>query len=226
MYVFKDETEWYTILGSSQATSQAIPYCAITRLRLDAYCCSLLCAPMESVQQPWHQYFEEPTTFSGKIIEDWGCSVQIEADSLTKTANQNWSMQARNKAKQPPFKPDLVVSIYNNELYGSKPEPPKLKRIMMLEISQYLENYLIPNFGPVSCLTHDFERTCIDFLVTQAMTVALCFRFIAYSPPCGFARMPCPKGLHNAELSVASERGLKCFNVVKAVVHYCCPTRV
>ena len=69
---------------------------------------------------------------------------QIEADSLTKTARQNWLA-----ATPPPFKPDLVVRIYNSELAGKREDAPKLRRIMLLEISQYLENYLIPNFHEV-----------------------------------------------------------------------------
>ena len=72
--------------------------------------------------------------------------MQIESDSLTQTARQNWSQP---EGLQPPFKPELVVEIYNSELNGAKPDAPKLRRIMLLEISQYLENYLIPNFGPV-----------------------------------------------------------------------------
>jgi hypothetical protein len=68
--------------------------------------------------------------------------VQIEKDSLTKTARKNWSEGATGT---PGFKPGLVAAIYRDELQGSKLEPPKLRRIMLLEISQYLENYLIPN---------------------------------------------------------------------------------
>ena len=68
--------------------------------------------------------------------------MQIEKDSLTKTARKNWSEGAAGKA---PFKADLVAKIYREELQGTKTQPPKLRRIMLLEISQYLENYLIPN---------------------------------------------------------------------------------
>lgn len=72
--------------------------------------------------------------------------VQIAADQLTKVANENWS-SAASSAKQPPkFRPELVVEIYKRELGGSSANPPKLKRVMLLEISQYLENYLWPNF--------------------------------------------------------------------------------
>lgn len=40
----------------------------------------------------------------------------------------------------------MVRTIYNDELGGSSDQPPGLKRVMMLEVSQYLENYLWPNF--------------------------------------------------------------------------------
>lgn len=70
--------------------------------------------------------------------------LQIESDTLTQTARQNWASSAKSS-----FKPDLVVKIYNHELHGSRLEPPRLRRIMLLEISQYLEKYLIPNCSKV-----------------------------------------------------------------------------
>jgi len=75
--------------------------------------------------------------------------MQIEKDGLTKTARKNWSEGAAGKA---PFKAPLVAGIYRDELRGSKTQPPKLRRIMLLEISQYLENYLIPNCTEVCSL--------------------------------------------------------------------------
>lgn len=74
--------------------------------------------------------------------------VQIESDSLTKTARENWAGETSAA-----YKPELVASIYATELHGGKPQPPKLRRIMLLEISQYLENYLIPHFSEVSMLS-------------------------------------------------------------------------
>lgn len=38
------------------------------------------------------------------------------------------------------------MRIYNEELGGTSGKPPGLRRVMMLEISQYLENYLWPHF--------------------------------------------------------------------------------
>lgn len=85
----------------------------------------------------------------------------ISADRLMKTAQQNWApalnladagkskgaAAAGAKAK-PAFSPDLVTRIYNTELGGASSKPPALRRIMLLEISQYLENYLWPHFDP------------------------------------------------------------------------------
>ena len=72
--------------------------------------------------------------------------VQIAADKLTKIAEENWSTAVRSKAKAPAFKPSIVDQIYTTELNGNQDAAPKLKRVMLLEISQYLENYLWPNF--------------------------------------------------------------------------------
>ena len=71
---------------------------------------------------------------------------QIAADRLTKVAEENWSAAAQSAEKPPSFRPELVQEIYKRELGGGAASPPKLKRVMMLEISQYLENYLWPFF--------------------------------------------------------------------------------
>lgn len=75
------------------------------------------------------------------------CVMQIAADKLTKIAEENWSTAVKSKAKAPPFKPSIVDQIYTSELNGNQDTAPKLKRVMLLEISQYLENYLWPNFN-------------------------------------------------------------------------------
>ncbi|CAL8471736.1 g11278 [Coccomyxa elongata] len=75
---------------------------------------------------------------------------EIAADQLTKVAEENWSSTARKAAKAPSFRPELVTEVYKRELGGSSTHPPKLKRVMLLEISQYLENYLWPHFDAAS----------------------------------------------------------------------------
>ncbi|KAK6115388.1 hypothetical protein DH2020_007657 [Rehmannia glutinosa] len=73
---------------------------------------------------------------------------EIQRDRLTKIAVENWAKTAGSGPKKP-FSPDLVNEIYYTELTvkgGRKPVP--LQRVMILEVSQYLENYLWPNFSP------------------------------------------------------------------------------
>ncbi|KAI3845892.1 hypothetical protein MKX03_024501 [Papaver bracteatum] len=49
-----------------------------------------------------------------------------------------------------PFDPELVKQIYESELSGKEGnhKTVSLNRVMILEVSQYLENYLWPNFDP------------------------------------------------------------------------------
>jgi intron-binding protein aquarius len=80
---------------------------------------------------------------------------QIHADKLTQTAQKQWSSKAISSKAPPAFQPQLVASIYKDELSGGSDAPPALKRVMLLEVSQYLENYLWPNFDPA---TASFEH--------------------------------------------------------------------
>ncbi|CAJ1933008.1 unnamed protein product [Sphenostylis stenocarpa] len=82
---------------------------------------------------------------------------EIQRDRLTKIAEANWlaSGNAAGRTKKE-LDTDLVRKIYETELLvkeGSKPVP--LQRVMILEVSQYLENYLWPHFDP---LTATFEH--------------------------------------------------------------------
>ena len=75
--------------------------------------------------------------------------LQIQDDKLTKIARKNWSPEVQQggaKVELPAFDPKIVTDIYSQELGGGDRKPAKLKRIMLLEISQYLENYLWPHF--------------------------------------------------------------------------------
>ncbi|WZZ55558.1 hypothetical protein YC2023_055665 [Brassica napus] len=71
---------------------------------------------------------------------------EIQQERLTKIAEESWTRTGGGK----PFDPDVVKEIYAAELKvaggGRKPVP--LQRVMVLEVSQYLENYLWPNFDP------------------------------------------------------------------------------
>ncbi|KAE9595341.1 putative intron-binding protein aquarius [Lupinus albus] len=78
---------------------------------------------------------------------------EIQRDRITKIAEENWlkTGDAAAEAKKNPFDAELVKKIYETELVvkeGHKPVP--LQRVMILEVSQYLENYLWPNFDPES----------------------------------------------------------------------------
>nr|KYP45791.1 Intron-binding protein aquarius [Cajanus cajan] len=92
---------------------------------------------------------------------------EIQRDRLTKIAEANWLVSgdvARAK-KEKEFDPDLVRKIYESELLvkeGSKPVP--LQRVMILEVSQYLENYLWPHFDP---LTATFEHVMSIILMVN-----------------------------------------------------------
>ena len=71
---------------------------------------------------------------------------QINADPLSQIATANWSAAALGAEQPPAFQPELVQQIYNEHLGGAAGQPPGLRKVMLLEISQYLENYLWPNF--------------------------------------------------------------------------------
>uniref|UniRef100_A0A1B6DEG6 RNA helicase aquarius N-terminal domain-containing protein n=1 Tax=Clastoptera arizonana TaxID=38151 RepID=A0A1B6DEG6_9HEMI len=66
---------------------------------------------------------------------------QINADRVTQLANLYWAPHtAQDHA---PFDKSVVDGIYLGEICGSK---FSIRRTMMLEFSQYMENYLWPNY--------------------------------------------------------------------------------
>jgi len=66
---------------------------------------------------------------------------QIVSDQITQLANQYWAPGVKKRD----YKPQVVDDIYRKEIKGSK---FAVKRVMLLEFSQYLENYLWTNFDP------------------------------------------------------------------------------
>ncbi|KAH9489630.1 hypothetical protein Btru_037335 [Bulinus truncatus] len=66
---------------------------------------------------------------------------QIQEDRITELASKNWSQEAKVNGVN--FKTQVVDDIYHKECIGSN---FSTKRIMMLEFSRYLENYLWPNY--------------------------------------------------------------------------------
>ncbi|XP_006823851.1 RNA helicase aquarius [Saccoglossus kowalevskii] len=68
---------------------------------------------------------------------------QINADVLTQLASLYWAPHSTLPRKS--YDPKVIEDIYKKELLGSK---FAIRRVMLLEFSQYLENYLWPNFNP------------------------------------------------------------------------------
>ncbi|XP_058194691.1 uncharacterized protein LOC131311286 [Rhododendron vialii] len=93
-----------------------------------------------------------PESQTGSNLPSAITLVEIQRDRLTKIAAANWSSSRAGGGEGEegtPFSEELVKEIYETELAvrgGRKTVP--LQRVMILEVSQYLENYLWPNFDP------------------------------------------------------------------------------
>ncbi|WCJ39022.1 P-loop containing nucleoside triphosphate hydrolases superfamily protein [Euphorbia peplus] len=120
---------------------------------------------------------EVPTNFGDKPVESKPGSnlpnsitlSEIQRDRLTKIAAANWMKTGGGESNEvvgkKGFDPELVKKIYETELKvkdGRKPVP--LQRVMILEVSQYLENYLWPNFDPE---TANFEHVMSMILMVN-----------------------------------------------------------
>lgn len=81
---------------------------------------------------------KEPTKAKGNAAPT---VAQIKADKLTLLANKYWS--PHNIDDHLPFDADIIVDIYENDILRSE---TSTRNIILLEFSQYLENYLWPNF--------------------------------------------------------------------------------
>eukprot|EP00066_Takifugu_rubripes_P001547 XP_003962796.1 PREDICTED: intron-binding protein aquarius [Takifugu rubripes] len=67
---------------------------------------------------------------------------QINAEYVTQLANKYWAPHATNKL---PFDLKVMGDVYETEIVQSK---FSIRKIMLLEFSQYLENYLWVNYTP------------------------------------------------------------------------------
>ncbi|XP_021693013.1 intron-binding protein aquarius [Aedes aegypti] len=75
---------------------------------------------------------------------------QINADELTFLANRFWAPDMAGTHEE--YNAGIIEEIYRREICESR---YSMRRIMMLEFSQYLENYLWPNFrGDVASRAH------------------------------------------------------------------------
>ncbi|XP_071786990.1 RNA helicase aquarius-like [Asterias amurensis] len=68
---------------------------------------------------------------------------QINADILTQLASEYWAPHSNLPRRS--FEPKVIEDVYHKELIQNK---FAIRRIMLLEFSQYLENYLWPNYIP------------------------------------------------------------------------------
>ncbi|KAM1941559.1 hypothetical protein ACFX13_029122 [Malus domestica] len=92
--------------------------------------------------------------------------LDIQRDRLTMIAADNWSKTLDASQPKKPFDPELVNEIYRTELSvgeGQRRAVPS-QRVMILEVSQYLENYLWPNFDPE---TATFEHVMSMILIVN-----------------------------------------------------------
>ncbi|OAY64326.1 Intron-binding protein aquarius [Ananas comosus] len=89
---------------------------------------------------------KQPDQRPGGAVSGSITLVEIQRDRLTKIAAANWGKSSGGRN----FDPELVREIYETELRvsGTGRKTVPLHRVMILEVSQYLENYLWPNFDP------------------------------------------------------------------------------
>ncbi|KAL7239134.1 hypothetical protein ACSBR2_005102 [Camellia fascicularis] len=110
-----------------------------------------------------------PESQTGSNLPNSITLIEIQRDRLTKIALENWSKAGGGERPKKPFSPDLVKEIYDMELLvqgGRKPVP--LQRVMILEVSQYLENYLWPNF--------DGEKATFEHVMSMILMINEKFR--------------------------------------------------
>uniref|UniRef100_A0ABM5FAI4 RNA helicase aquarius isoform X1 n=1 Tax=Pogona vitticeps TaxID=103695 RepID=A0ABM5FAI4_9SAUR len=67
---------------------------------------------------------------------------QINAEFVTQLANKYWAPHVKKKL---PFESKVIEDVYEKEIVKSK---FAIRKIMLLEFSQYLENYLWVNYSP------------------------------------------------------------------------------
>ncbi|CAI0461792.1 unnamed protein product [Linum tenue] len=90
---------------------------------------------------------------------------EIQRDRLTTIATANWLKSDDGNSENRGFDAELVKKIYETELKVSEGRKPVLlQRVMILEVSQYLENYLWPNFDPA---TATFEHVMSMILMVN-----------------------------------------------------------
>ncbi|KAF2905333.1 hypothetical protein ILUMI_00835 [Ignelater luminosus] len=74
---------------------------------------------------------------------------QLNADRITQLAEKYWA--PHSSENHVPFDPEIIEDIYMQDIRGSN---FSIRRIMVLEFSQYMENYLWPNYHPGASHSH------------------------------------------------------------------------
>ena len=76
---------------------------------------------------------------------------ELNGDKLTELAAAHWRVPEGQPRKA--FDDKLVQQLYASELGGGS-RAPNAQRLSLLEISQYLEGYLVPNFSEAASAMH------------------------------------------------------------------------
>ncbi|XP_059651946.1 uncharacterized protein LOC132299398 [Cornus florida] len=151
--------------------------------------------PVDSlVEQP------VPESKSGSNLPSSITLSEIQRDQLTKIAAANWLKAGVDAAKKA-FSPELVKEIYETELLvkeGQKTVP--LQRVMILEVSHYLENYLWPNFDP--------ETATFEHVMSMVLMVNEKFRENVAAWMCFYDKKDMFKAFIEKILRLKEERSL------------------
>lgn len=154
------------------------------------------------VEQP-HQPGDKPVEAKpGSALPSSITLSEIQRDRLTMIAAANWSKTGDTSQPKQPFEPELVKEIYQTELSvkeGQRKTVP-LQRVMILEVSQYLENYLWPNFDP--------ETATFEHVMSMILMVNEKFRENVAAWVCFYDRKDVFKGFLERVLRLKSGREL------------------
>ncbi|XP_072992424.1 uncharacterized protein [Typha latifolia] len=125
-----------------------------------------------------------PEQRPGGVVSGSITLLEIQRDRLTKIAAANWGKSAEGEK----FDPELVREIYETELRvsGSGRRTVPLQRVMILEVSQYLENYLWPNFDP--------ETATFEHIMSMILMINEKFRENVVAWTCFYQRKEAFKG--------------------------------
>ncbi|KAM1064414.1 hypothetical protein ACFX2A_029060 [Malus domestica] len=147
--------------------------------------------------------FEHPVEAKpGSALPSSITLLDIQRDRLTMIAADNWSKTLDASQPKKPFDPELVNEIYRTELSVGKGQRRAVpsQRVMILEVSQYLENYLWPNFDP--------ETATFEHVMSMILIVNEKFRENVAAWTCFYDRKDVFKGFLEKVLWLKSGREL------------------